>query len=152
MVGHAELTRNQMTQPEVIAIFTNVKRVYFTRWDKGNRWKAQFAGHELCRGATGYCDSKTKTIFLNDSVCGMINAGVGAFLIHEICHDVGAAGHGQGGARRMEMVARQAVARGEHAVAKLLRNDIYSYCDFAVHKLVIGSSARPSMTIGAAGA
>lgn len=118
-----------MTKRQVIVCFDEVKREYFPRWDIDGKWKVKFADAERCRVSTGYCDSKAATIFLNEAVCGMTDVGVCAFLIHEICHDVAAAGHNLIWARRMERAAKRAAVCGKAEIAEILRSDIFSYCN-----------------------
>ena len=118
-----------MTKGTIIACFDGIKRSYFPRWDVAGKWKVEFADSAQCRSSTGYCDSRAATIFLDDSVCGMTDAGTRALLIHEICHDVAAAGHNLTWARRMECAAKRAVIHGDEKIAEILRSDIYSYCN-----------------------
>lgn len=128
---------NLIMSKQVESHFAHVRRVYFPRWNEKGEWSVSF-DHAGTRGKTGYCDSKTKTIFLSYEVFGMTLAGMRALLIHEICHDVSAAGHNSRWARRMESAARRAEIVGEKDVARVLRMDIYSYCDGTVFKTVTG--------------
>ncbi len=58
--------------------------------------------------------------------------GSRAFVIHEICHDVGAAFHNRAWADRMEKAASTAEDFGEAEVAAILRCDIESYAGTGV--------------------
>ena len=58
----------------------------------------------------------------------MPNAGIRAFLIHEICHDVAAAGHNRRWALRMEKAATLAEKSCASEIAIIIRGDIFSYC------------------------
>ena len=51
--------------------FDEVRRGFFDGWDAERRWKIEFGSHPGDPTATGYCDSKSKTIFLNDIVLKM---------------------------------------------------------------------------------
>ena len=117
-----------MIAQQVEACFRDVKATYFPRWDARNKWRVAFAPPDRCRDSTGYCDSKVQTIFLSQGVCGMPEAGVQAFLIHEICHDVAASHHNRRWAQRMERAAKQAEQSAEREVAEIVRSHIYSCC------------------------
>ena len=83
---------------------------------------------------TGYCDSKVKRIYLAyNSMYGMTDAGVRASVIHEICHDVGAASHNRRWADRMEQASATAEKNNENEVAEILRSDIFSCAGSGVH-------------------
>lgn len=132
-----------MTRRQIIAAFAEVKRIYFPRWDRQGRWTVEFGAIQQLRGSSGYCDSKAAKVFLADDVCGMMDAAILALLIHEICHDVGAAGHGRGWARRMEIAAKQAEKVDSNNVAFFLRNDIFCYCTWIDYQAITGLSAPP---------
>lgn len=69
-------------------------------------------------------------------------AGRRAFLIHEICHDVGAANHNRKWAERMDRAATRADELDESEAAEILRSDIYSYAgagalsDYDLHSVL----------------
>jgi len=110
------------------ALFADIRLLYFPRWDRRRQWAAAFSSANQRHDNTGYCDARAKTIYLDErSIRMMTNAGVRAFLIHEICHDVGGASHSRGWATRMERAARRAEELNEPEVAKILHSDIYSY-------------------------
>ncbi len=113
---------------KIDVIFEEIRSLYFPRWDRQRRWTAVFADAHQRRDNTGYCDTNAKTIYLDGrSVRTMSDAGVRAILIHEICHDVGAAHHNRAWATLMERTAQRAEELNESDVAKILRSDIYSY-------------------------
>lgn len=143
MQGVADWTMYAVTETEVTACFHDVKKRYFPQWDRHDRWSAAIAGAQLCRGSTGYCDSKAKTIFLDAQVHDMPLPGLRALLVHEICHDVAAAGHNLTWAKRMERAAVRADAHGEPGVARVLRADIYSYCNLTMFRDVTGMDDFP---------
>ncbi len=110
------------------AIFEGIRSLYFPRWDRKREWTAMYGTAIQCRYNTGYCDSNAKTIYLDErSLDAMPIAGVQAILIHEVCHDVGAASHNREWAKRMESAAQRADDLGEFEVAEILRCDIFSY-------------------------
>ena len=123
-----------MTACQVISRFSDVKRKYFRRWDVHNEWRIHFADGPERRDATGYCDSIAKVIYLDDSVCGMTESGIAAFLIHEICHDVGAAGHNRRWAEAMNTVAESAHQHGERVLAVAVRDEVFAYTEVGVSK------------------
>lgn len=109
-------------------LFENIRSLYFPRWDAQREWTAVFGDPAQCRDNTGFCDTDAKTIFLDRrTLVGMSDAGVRAFLIHEICHDVGAANHNRTWTKRMALAAARAEELNEAEVAEILRSDIYSY-------------------------
>ena len=115
-------------------LFRRVRADYFPRWDKDCKWRALFGTDHECRLSTGYCDSKARSLFFCEpEFLRMPNAGRVALVIHEICHDVGAAGHNRRWARRMTSAAARAEALGADDVAKLLRGDVMSYCRAGVN-------------------
>ena len=122
-----------MIEEEMKASFKKIKKTYSPRWDKNKEWQAEFAATDLCRGYSGYCDSKRKRVFLDSrDVRGMIPDAFLAFLIHEICHDVAAAGHNLTWARRMERAAKHAESIPEKEIAHHVRNQIFCECGSAI--------------------
>ena len=116
-----------MTRFQISSCFVQVKQRYFPRWDAHCEWKVIFGKAPHCRDATGYCDSKAMRIYLDDCVCEITDAGATGLLIHEICHDVAAAGHNRRWADAMGAAAMRAEHLGEGDVASMLRADIFSY-------------------------
>jgi len=111
----------------IVTIFDEVCSSYFPRWDRQREWTAEFGDANQCRNSTGYCDTVAKTVYVDKlSSIGMLDAGVRALLIHEICHDIGAAEHNRKWARRMERAAACAAELNEAEVADILRSDIVS--------------------------
>ena len=109
-------------------LFEDIRSLYFPRWDRQREWTAVFGDLAQCRSNTGFCDIDAKTIYLDRrAIIGMSDAGVRAFLIHEICHDVAAAHHNRTWARRMERAAARAEELNEAEVAEILCSDVYSY-------------------------
>ena len=110
-------------------------------------WVIKLADRNLCRGESAYCDSKVKTIYVHESdFMGMKFEGIYAFVIHEICHDVGAARHGLGWAKRMEKAARRVESLGQNEIANQLRNHIYAYCEIDIFRSVTGLEICPYQT------
>lgn len=109
--------------------FTNVRTQYFPRWAQRGDWTIAFGSTEQLRGGnTAYCDTDAKVIYLDQRTFPTMSAdGQLAFIIHEICHDVGAAFHNRRWALRMERAAKDAERLDESEVAEILRSDIYSY-------------------------
>ncbi|WP_145354132.1 hypothetical protein [Roseimaritima multifibrata] len=108
--------------------FIDVRIHYFPQWDKRGDWTIAYGTTEQLRSNTGYCDTDANVIYLDGRAFPTMSAdGQRAFIIHEICHDVGAAFHNRRWAIRMEHAARTADRLGESDVAEILRSDIYSY-------------------------
>ncbi len=110
------------------AIFEEIRSLYFPRWDRRREWTAVIGDVDRCRNNTGFCDGGAKTIYVDRlALIRMSHAGVRALLIHEICHDVGAAFHNRKWATRMERAASRAEELDESDVARILRSDVFSY-------------------------
>ncbi|MDB5341932.1 MAG: hypothetical protein JWP89_309 [Schlesneria sp.] len=108
--------------------FNDIRVNYFPNWDKACHWKLDYGTRTQTRGNTGYCDSAAKMIYLDSrTVPRMSDAGQVAFIIHEICHEVGAAYHNRGWAERMEKAAQRAEILDQVDVARIIRSEIYSY-------------------------
>lgn len=117
------------------ALFEEVRLLFFPRWDSRREWTATYGDAEQRRNSTGYCDSSAKTVYLDRrGLCRMPRDGIRALLIHEICHEVGAAHHNLKWAKRMEVAAVRADELNETEVAEILRSDIISYCSASVPK------------------
>lgn len=122
---------------QITGHFSEVKRLYFPRWDRKGLWRVEIAGRELCRDATGYCDSKRRRVFMYENqVYTLPTDGLRALLIHEICHDVAAAGHNLRWAKRMKLAEGRAQALGEEHVAELLCSEIFSYTNAEICRAV----------------
>jgi len=103
--------------------FAGVKEKYFPRWDRANRWRVIA---DDSHDSTGYCDSRQRTVFVRPEVFGMTEDGLRALLIHEICHDIGGAGHGVGWANRMLKAANKADSLGESELANQILASLYA--------------------------
>ncbi len=109
-------------------LFIEIRANYFPKWDKSHDWKIKYGNATQTRGNTGYCDSVARMIYLDiRTFPQMSDAGQCAFVIHEICHEVGAAYHNRGWAERMEQAAQRAEILNESDVARIIRSEIYSY-------------------------
>ena len=106
--------------------FLEIKHQFFPRWDRHNLWRIST---RLRRTVHGYCDAERRVIEIviqhadpDKSDC---------LLIHEICHAVAKGGHGKVWQRRLEKAARRADELGRDGLAKLLRQEIVNYQEFA---------------------
>ena len=114
-------------------LYQNIRRLYFPRWDANREWTAEFGNAEQLRNNTGYCDTAAKTLYFDcRSMTSMSEEGSRAFVIHEICHDVGAAFHNRAWSVRMAQAALRAEQLGEDEVAAILRSDIELYSGVGV--------------------
>jgi len=108
--------------------FIDIRKQYFPQWGTRGEWTIAYGTTEQLRCNTGYCDSEAKVVYLDGRTFPTMSAdGQRAFIIHEICHDAGAAFHNRRWATRMERAAQVADRIGELEVARILRSDIYSY-------------------------
>lgn len=119
--------QRDQTDADLRAMFSDIRTLYFSRWDRHREWTTLFGDAEQTRKQTGYCDSSSKTVYLDQhTFLSMPCAGQIALLIHEICHDVAAAHHNRKWAMRMKRAAVRAEKLKETRVAAILRSDIFS--------------------------
>jgi hypothetical protein len=133
-----------MHRAAVLDCFEVTKGRHFPQWDSACQWKVIFGTRTQLRGNTGYCDAKTKTIYLDSSVCAFVDVFVSVFLIHEICHAVANSGHDLAWAREMEAAARLAT---DDELADNIRVEIDSYCGRAIFQQATGLD-RPNYLTG----
>ena len=106
--------------------FLEIKHLFFPRWDRDDRWRISTRSR---RTVHGYCDAERRVV---EIVIQHADPDKGDnLLIHEICHAVAKGGHGKVWQRRMEKAARRADELGRDVLAKLLRQEIVNYQEFA---------------------
>ncbi len=106
--------------------FLEIKRQFFPRWDRDDRWRISTRSR---RTVHGYCDAERRVI---EIVIQHADPNKGdCLLIHEMCHAVAKGGHGKVWQRRLEKAARIADELGRDVLAKLLRQEIVNYQEFA---------------------
>lgn len=108
------------------ADFREVKRLYFPRWDRADRWRIRCDGR--LRGC-GLCD--TKKLLVTVQVVHADRTQLLLLLIHEIAHAAANCGHGKTWQRRMLVAADRADALGERALAAALREEVAGYVSAA---------------------
>jgi hypothetical protein len=106
--------------------FLEIKRQFFPRWDRQNLWRISTRSR---RKVHGYCDRERRVIEIviqhtDPDKCDCL-------LIHEMCHAVANGGHEKVWQRRLEKAAVRADELGRDVLAKLLRQEIVNYQDFA---------------------
>lgn len=106
--------------------FLEIKRLFFPRWDRHNLWRITTRSR---RKVHGRCDSERRVIEIVIQHADPDKRD--NLLIHEICHAVAKGGHGKVWQRRMEKAARRADELGRDVLAKLLRQEIVNYQEFA---------------------
>lgn len=117
-----------MRQSRLNSLFESVKATYFPRWRNGKAWVINFTNCLQRLGATGYCNTTQKVIELDQrGFEEMTPDGQIAFIIHEICHEVGGALHQKPWVKRMAKASWKADSIGSSEVASILRSDIGSY-------------------------
>jgi hypothetical protein len=117
-----------MTDQELKDLFHSVRQRFFSRWDPGKAWTLRWGTDEQLHNNTGYCETKLKTIYLNRyDFSSMTDIGRIAFVIHEICHDTGAAFHNRRWALKIEAAAKIAAIKGDDELSDQIRNEIMGY-------------------------
>lgn len=102
-------------------------RSCFPRWDYRKQWRVRAGDDKECHGATGYCNSRQKTIFYwSRQVLMMSPVGVRGLLIHEICHHVASIWHDKTWATRMEQIAVKLEKNGDNELGDFIRKDARS--------------------------
>lgn len=102
--------------------FREIKRLFFPRWDRENRWKLRIGSR---RNVFGHCDVERQVIEI--AVQYEAPDERDRLLIHEISHAAADSGHGKKWQARIEKAARRAEELGRHRLAELLREEIVNY-------------------------
>lgn len=112
-------------QRKLDTYFSEVRAQFFPRWDSRQEWRIVA---ESRNGKTGYCDSKAKEICICPRAAReMLDDGVRAIIIHEICHDVATAHHREPWIERMEKAAKKAETLERRELAHQIRASAYSH-------------------------
>jgi predicted metal-dependent hydrolase len=106
--------------------FLDIKHLFFPRWDRQNRWQISTKSR---RNVHGHCDRDRRVIAIVIQHTDPDERD--KLLIHEICHAVANGSHGKVWQRRMEEAARRADELGRDVLAKILRQEIVNYQEFA---------------------
>lgn len=111
------------------AVFADVKRSFFPRFDRPGRWKCRAGSFTTVDNEVGYCDDERRTIFVSRSVVHSRNADLLAeVLIHEITHAVlGDGSHGKRFIARLEAAVARAERFQRYSLADALRVEIHRY-------------------------
>jgi len=110
------------------AVFAEVKKSYFARFDRERQWRARFGSATDMTDEHGYCDDKTRTIFVSRRYLRASRDELAVILIHELTHAVlRSASHGAGFMRRLERAAKKADRLKRSALGALLRAHVVEY-------------------------
>jgi len=105
--------------------FATVRKQYFSRWDKAQRWTCRFLRRR--RSATdcvGLCDPERRVIYAPADA----DSDLTLVLIHEICHAVTPqVNHGLPWQTRMLKAATMVGRSGRLRLAQLLRQEVERY-------------------------
>jgi hypothetical protein len=104
--------------------FLVIKRQFFPRWDRDNRWRVSTRSK---RRVHGYCDTERRVIEIVFQFSDPDERD--KILIHETCHAVADVGHGKKWQDRIEIAAKRADELGRHRLAQILRQEIADYQD-----------------------
>lgn len=105
-----------MLQMEIEHLFHRVKRLYFPRWDRENKW--HIVKNSRFSWDAG-CDSDTKTIYIREYATISLVA-------HEISHAL-FPNHGKQWQARLLKVAEQSRSSGRRKLAYNIIDDVHSY-------------------------
>ena len=106
--------------------FLAVKRYFFPRWDREDRWRVSTRSK---RRVDGHCDAERRVI----EIAALLDDPdeLDRLLVHEICHAVAGASHGKTWRRRMERAARRAEEIGRPRLARSIEKEVTDYRDAA---------------------
>ena len=112
--------------------FINMKNIIFPRWDIGNEWKISNNNEKIYQiekvlesNFLGYCDKKSKTIFLN---LHEDDWKIDMLIVHEICHTFrNCSTHGKLWEVKMSNVAKRCDMKKRFKLADQIRHEIENY-------------------------
>lgn len=105
------------------ALFQNIKRLFFPRWDQGDEWTLE--EHDDLHGADACCRIAEKKIQICSSEETLVQLEV--LLLHEICHAVTNGRHGKLWSKRMEKAAVRAEQLDKHYLAAAINSEIQDH-------------------------
>lgn len=111
--------------------FREIRRKFFPRWDLSGKWKPKLGVPEQLTGCAchGYCESDSKTIYVNERIASEGGDELELLFVHEICHAVTPGGHGKTWMDRLRKAADRAKALGMSRLAGLLSQEIKGYLE-----------------------
>lgn len=114
----------RIAQQKLAELFAIARECFFPRWDPRGEWEIVAKRCE----ATGYCQLKEKRIYVDpNQATFMLEDGLLALIIHEICHDVATAFHTERWVERMEKAAQKAESLERPELACQIRASAYSH-------------------------
>ena len=116
--------------PDALAeAITIVRRDFFPRWDRQQRWRVVSCTSEDLHGAHGTADRAARTIQIIAPYAELAGPGLLALLIHEVCHAAVCDHHGREFRDRMRKAAIRARELRMDDLAELLDRDVDMYED-----------------------
>ncbi len=119
---------------ELIALFEDVRKIFYPRWDRKRQWRLDVGSDEdraLYGRSHGAAILKERIILINENQ--LMTQGkdyMEQLLVHEIAHAVTpGSGHGRRWRKRMEQSAQTAVNIGKKALADELLSEVKMYRD-----------------------
>ena len=106
--------------------FLDIKHLFFPLWNRHNLWRITTRSR---RKVHGRCDPVRRIIEIVVQHADPDERD--KLLIHEICHAVVDGSHGKKWQDRMERAAKRADELGRDVLAKMLRQEIVNYQEFA---------------------
>lgn len=106
--------------------FEFVRKIFFARWDKGQKWTIKMVSGLRYRGE---CNNRSKSILIRPSFGN--EDELHQLLIHEICHAVTASRHGKRWQDRMLKTSKRADEIGRKKLAERIRQDVGNHFLFS---------------------
>jgi len=112
--------------------FNNIKKNLFPRWDINHQWEITNNNERIFEisdylnmGFLGYCEKKTKTIFLN---LHEDDWKIDLLIVHEICHTFpNCSNHGKFWKSKMFSVSNRCDKLGQYQLADQIRHELENY-------------------------
>lgn len=102
--------------------FEYVRKEYFSRWDKGGKWRIR---KNTNLGCNGLCDKEKMVISINTNMFPPEDLLL--VIIHEICHGSTGGNHGKSWQKRMLWVSKTVKQKGDPFLVKKIVENIEGY-------------------------
>ena len=118
--------------PDLKCRFKKIKKYLFPRWDGNHEWKVTNNNEKICEienslktDFLGFCDKKSKTIYLN---LDENDWKIEMLIVHEICHTFRNCGtHGKLWKNKMNRVSNRCDRLKYYDLADQIRHEIENY-------------------------
>tara|TARA_Y100001970_G_scaffold255532_1_gene332314 strand:- start:2437 stop:2805 length:369 start_codon:yes stop_codon:yes gene_type:complete len=112
--------------------FSNIKKLLFPRWDLNREWEITNSNEKIYKivnilknNFLGFCDKKSKTIYLNLNEDDWM---IDLLIVHEICHTFRNCGnHGELWKGKMKSVAERCDQIENFQLADQIRHELENY-------------------------